>query len=267
MNWLFLVWLVVGFAFAEDGLTRVVQESHAGSTRNLILIGRLSPQQIAKRAMQLLGPSEVTMGRLMVYPSEQVSRMVFRESHTSCIAESLKTFLDNNGLPTEPLRCPEVSEALKVGSNLLLRSVDPDCSTTAKVLQGSENPLIIQAMGERHELVDFAVSVASRSKEAWGTEYPKIAAFVRTEAKLSTALASNITAQMKKISDARDIVVVVRNDSSFGKHCEYPAPYLFGGRVALTNNKETALANSAGEAVCVSLYTHPVQCWIDHDGP
>jgi hypothetical protein len=256
--------LFIGLALAQPTRVKVIQESRAGSTRNLTLIGKLDERRMEEKALEVLSAPEITMGRLLVYPSEESSRIVFRENQESCISQGLFTFLKDNGLPTNPLRCPEVSEAIKVGPNILLRMVGADCRTRTRLLRGRFNPLIIRALGEQHEILSVSIWIASKSKEVWGQEYPGIAVFVRTHAKLGTPLAREISAQMKGTSGARDVLVVVRNDVNFGKDCKFPQPYLFGGLASMTEN-EGSVPKSGGEVICVDLYPHPSRCWLIGD--
>jgi hypothetical protein len=253
--------IAFGLAFAQASPIRIVQESHAGSTRNLILVGRLSVPQVVERALSLLGPADVTFGRLVVYASQEGSRMVFRENQTSCMPQSLVTFLRKSGLPTDPLRCPEISEVIKIGSNILLRTVDTNCQTSTRLLRGTSDPLVLRSMGEEHRMLAISVGLAPHSEKTWGASYPSIWAFVRTQAKLKVALAKQIIAQVKKVSGARDAVVVLRNDAEFGRHCHFPSPYLFDGPGSIIS-EESSTSQSVGEVVCTSLYPHPVKCWM-----
>jgi hypothetical protein len=258
-----LLILLPCLVFGAD-TAKVLRESSAGSTRNLVLLGRMDRQETVEKALSLLGAPEVKMGRLVTYPSEEISRMVFREDQESCIPQDLISFLKFIGLRTDPLRCPAVSEAIKIGSGILLRTVDSSCHNKSSLLQGTANPLVIHSLGEQHELLAISVGVAPNSKEVWGSEYPKISVFVRTQAKPSAILAKDILGQMQMTSGARDAKVVLRNDSNFGKYCDFPQPYLFGRPV--TKGQEAATV-AGSDVICVSLFPHPVQCWSSSDSP
>ena len=254
--------LLAGLAFAQDNAVRVIRESRVGRTRSLSLVGKIDNERVTEKALQLLGPPEVTMGQLVIYSSEEVSRMALRESQESCIPQDLLTFLNDKRSSTNQPRCPEVSEATKIGPNIVMRTVDNACRYRASLLQGTTNPLLIRALGKQHEILAISIGIAPKSIEAWGAEYPRIAVFVRTQAALDKTLAKDILAQMQKINGARDATVVIRNDSNFGKYCDFPQPFLF-----LAPALKQARPRGTGDVVCVSLYPHPVQCWTNRDAP
>jgi hypothetical protein len=245
---------------------KVVRELRVGSTRDVVLIGSVDEDYIEKKALEVLGSGEVTMGRLLAYPNEKFGRVLFRQSQTSCIPQTLAAFLKINDLPREPLLCPRVYEAIKIGGDIVLRAVGPDCVTSARVIQGTSNPLNLSLDGAEHEVVDISVGVAPRSREVWGREYARIAVFVRTKTKPDAASARNVLLKLKKMSGARDALVVMRQDFAFGAYCDFLEPYLFGGQAFTLGSQELA-PKSTFENVCVSLYPHPAQCWANYDAP
>src|SRR5579864_1979580 len=104
-----LLILLPCLAFGAD-TAKVLRESNAGSTRNLVLLGRMDWHETVEKTLSLLGAPEVTMGRLVTYPSKEISRMMFREDQESCIPQDLVSFLKFIGVRTDPPRCPEISE-------------------------------------------------------------------------------------------------------------------------------------------------------------
>ncbi len=253
----FLLVFAAACASPSDGGLKVLRQSHAGTTRDVALVGRADQNQIVQRVMTELGRPSVTIGRVLVFPSEAASRMLFRENQTSCKSEGLLSFLKENGLATDPPRCPEVSEAIKIGPEIVLRSINADCQTSTRMLQGKPDPLSITASGVSADIVDLWVGVAPKSQETWGREFPGIAVFVKTLARLTPNVGKDILRQMQQVSGARDIFVALRNDSDFGKYCQFPQPFLFGSPRSAHHRAEP----NGGALLCVSVYPHPVQCW------
>jgi hypothetical protein len=251
---LLAVLLLADIAFAADAPAEIVNELRKGGIRFFVRVGATDEASVTGDALTLLGPRDVTLGRLVVYASRSAARAVEKESRLDhCSWEDVRTDLRSNNVVIDTGHCPEVSEAIKIGSSILLRTVDSQCRNTKKLLRGTTDPLTVQSMGAEHEAL--VVSVRSGSSGV-----PFIQLFVRTGSGISTDLAKDILLQLKRISGEAEVGVVVRNDANFVRHCMFPSPYLFDG-TASVKTFESEKDHKGGEATCVALDPWPVQCW------
>ena len=156
-----------------------------------------------------------------------------------------------NGVIVEPGHCPEVSEAIKIGTDILLRAVDACCKATAKLIQGTSNPLLVSALGARHEILALSMRVVYDGK-------PFIDMFVRTKSKPTEQLAAGILARIKAVAGAGHLLTVVRDDTCFYAVCGFPAPFLFDGSAPLEFSRcQSPLSASA---TCATIRGHSVNC-------
>jgi len=246
--------LLADAVFAAAAPCKSIQELRTGVIRSFVRVGPTDEASVMKDAVALLGPNNVKLGRLVIYGSRSAARAVEREGYLDhCSWEGVRTALRYSEVAIDSGRCPEVSEAIKIGSGLLLRTVDAQCRTSRKLLRGTVDSMKIPSMGLKNEIL--AVSL-----HAGADRSVSVNVFVRTDAEPTEALAKDILAQLKAISAASEILVMVRKDADFVRHCTFPSPYLFDGPGSV-RTLEIEKDKKAGEATCVALDPWPVQCW------
>ena len=111
------------------------------------MIGKIPKEEFARTASLLLDRTEIALGAVALYGS--VRDRLFANSHglEGCGYDEWKGFTDRN----DPWRggCPEVQEAVKIGPNILLRTVDRDCRKSTSLVKGNADPLELVVNGKR----------------------------------------------------------------------------------------------------------------------
>jgi hypothetical protein len=251
---LLAVFLLADVIFAAGAPAETIQELRTGGIRSLVRVGATDEASVVADALNLLGSPDVTLGRLVVYASRSAARAVEKESRLDhCSWDALRMDLKSNAILIDSDHCPEVSEVIKIGSSILLRTVDLQCRSIKKLLRGTSDPLRIHSLGAEHE--GLAVSI-----HAGSSGVPFVHLFVRTESGISTDLAKDILLQLKSIAGVTEVGVVVRDDTNFVCDCTFPSPYLFDGPASV-RTFESEKDQRGGEATCVALDPWPVQCW------
>ncbi len=231
---------------------KVIRDVRNGPVRQRVAVGTAEPARLEKEALALLGSREVTLGRLVIYGSPSEAMVVER---TSRLDESgwreAQAQMRPNGVIVEPGRCPEVSEAIKIGANILFRAVDARCKATGRLIQGTSNPLLVSAQGARHEILALSMRVVYDG-------LPFIDVFARTKSEPTEQLAAEILARIKAVAGAGHLLTVVRNDTCFYGSCGFPAPFLFDGSAPLEFSRcQSPLSVSA---TCGTIGGHSVNC-------
>lgn len=249
---------------AEKAAT-VVRELRTGSIRYAVLVGKLAENRVSAAALQLLGPVEAKFGRLVVYASRDAEMAIERESHLDeCSWEGLVTDAASNSVRIAPGHCPEVSEAIKIGPSMVLRTVDSECRVKKKLLLGNGDPLWMSVGNIRSEILAVSLWPPIGGRPATDGDLPRVHVFVRVKSPLTNELAQGILTRLKEVSAASEILVAVRNDADFFTHCSFPAPYLFGGADTVVK-LETKRPHGGGEVICGALDPWPARCW-SYDG-
>jgi hypothetical protein len=219
--------------FGADEPTTVVRELRTGPIRYAVLAGRLNEDQVTAAALNLLGAREVKLGRLVVYASRTAAMVIERENDLDeCGWKQLATAASANGVQIAPDHCPEVMEAIKIDSAIVLRTVDQNCGVKSRLLRGKHDPLWVSVGDTRVEIL--ALSFKPHIKDQFGGERVFVHVFARSESGLSVETARVILTRFRRLSSAREISVAMRNDDDFVMDCSFPAPYLFGGSAAIT---------------------------------
>ncbi len=239
---------------AEQAVS-VIHELRTGPIRYAVVVGNLTEEQFTAMAVQVLSPVDVKFGRVVAYVSRDAELVIEKESELDeCSWGRLSASAAANGVRIAPGNCPAVSEAIKIGSGLILRAVDSKCRANRKVLLGDADPLSVDVGSRRAEII--AVSL----RPARNGEPPFVNVFVRGKSPLSTGLAEAILARLKSVSTAQEMLVTVRTDSDFVAHCSFPAPYLFDGPASV-GRLEAKPPHPGEEVTCSALDPWPVKCW------
>jgi hypothetical protein len=245
--------LLVAACFAAPGPFTVIQNVRNGPIRQAVLVGRADAARVEAEALALLGPREITLGRLVVYTSSSAAMVVERSSDLDhCDWRRAQVEMGSNGVVVDPGHCPEVSEAIKIGGDILLRTVDSHCRSARRLIQGTSNPLLVLAQGTRHDVLAVSVHVGSDG-------VPFVEVFVRTKSKPTEQLAADILGRIRAVVSAKDIAVVVRNDTCFYEACRFPAPFLFDERGPLEFSQ--CQSPLSGSATCAAIRRQSVNCW------
>jgi hypothetical protein len=208
---------------------KLVRDLQVGAVRSVTLVGLPEANEIASQAEHFLGSPDVALGRLVAYEAENTAKLAIRETYLQCSVEDVSSFLIANGLYPEPMRCPVVWEVVKIGPNMLQRSVDRNCRTQKTLLRGNSDPFLISSEGTSYEILHVSMRVDNPSVLAGEGQFPSIGIYVRTIANLSKSedAVKRILLDIKDLSGARHAGLRVRNDALFAHHCAFPVLYLF----------------------------------------
>jgi len=240
---------------------KLLGEHKSGPIRYSVQVGELEEEAFTAAAIGLLAPPEVKFGRVVRYASEAAALVVERASRlTGCSWEALVTDAVANDVRIPPERCPEVMEAIKIGSSIVRRSVDAKCRVKKELIAGTSDPLWIEIGSAHHEVL--ALQVRKREGVGRKSHEVKLSAqlFVRTKVRLSTELAKAILEQISSLCPMEDLFVILRNDAAFFGSCMFPSPYLFDGpKEGWEVGSKPQIRGE--EAACGVFESKPVSCW------
>lgn len=256
MRVLMLALVAVGFLSAAD--LKTVEDLEAGNLRYRCMIGKLPKEEFARTASLLLDRTEIALGAVALYGS--VRDRLFANSHglEGCGYDEWKGFTDRN----DPWRdgCPEVQEAVKIGPNILLRTVDRDCRKSTSLVKGNADPLELVVNGKRVRVlhVSFSGGVGKGDKRWVGADMA-----LRTDGAVSPELARAVTTQLKAQTRATYLSIILRSDLWFFESCG-PVIFPFEPRPRTPSKAEWY---GTKYAVCVASGDGPMQCYESASRP
>ena len=121
--------------------------------RSEAVVAGVSEQERIAEAKRFLGPSSVRLGQCVFYRSEADAMKARGREISDCGYDSWRAWIDVVGLSKEPIQCPDLSIALKLGDDMALRSVDQACRITTDLLSGQGNPFTVRLAGHEYEVV------------------------------------------------------------------------------------------------------------------
>ena len=252
MKLLPLTLLVSGILAAEG--PRLITDFSGPNVRYRCIIGKISQPEFRETASKLLNGRGVKIGALAAYGSlhDQVVAGPRGEDH--CGYDRWRSVLDS--FDRTENRCPSVQEAVKIGEEILYRSVDHNCQRTTDLLQGHANPLELLISGTRADVLDVSFSRAiGKANEH------RIAAqvYVRTrEAAVSESLARAITTLLKNKTGVTDLTVELRMDAWFFSECRFPALFPFEDLPKLPTRQEFQATRYVS---CSAFDPWPIRCF------
>lgn len=201
-------------------------------TRNgpVFSAGRVAPMsdiEFRREALRLLSPADVRLGTFLVYPSNEDWVRARGIGGTDCQYEHWRDALDRRQLATHPLRCPEVSQAIKIGSTILTRRINSKCQAVRSIIRGNADPLHVELSGSKYQVLDLIVQPISKDQLRRGDMFSPVHIFVQTDDEVRTEGAKDLFSHFQDLSAAPDISVILRNDQWFVTECDFPVLFLF----------------------------------------
>jgi hypothetical protein len=120
--------------------------------------------------------------------------------------------------------CPDVKEATKIGSNIIIRTVDHECQRSSRLLQGEKKPLDLIVEGAAIEVLEMSFSHPMGEANE---HLVRANLYARTNGAVSAGVARALLSQVRATTGAEDIGVDLRSDSWFIEECGFPALYPF----------------------------------------
>jgi hypothetical protein len=150
--------------------------------------------------------------------------------------------------------CPEVREAIKIGENIVIRSQDRTCRRNLNLVQGKTNPLNLAGADGLFELLEVSFS---RPMGKQNDDRITADLFVRTRGIISKGAAQAITVQVKSLTGAKYLGVILRSDTWFLGNCQFPALYPFEERPRIPTKEEFSRMKEVG---CFASDQWPIRC-------
>jgi hypothetical protein len=235
---------------------RVVSDlSGPPQVRYRCLIGKLGRQQFTSMATEFLRPEGVTLGMLAAYGTERQReiagpRLLDFGSYTGSQWLLKEYDIDRNG-------CPEVQQAVKLGSSILLRWMDRNCNSGKQLLQGKTNPLEMVVAGKMVHLLELAFWNPTVGEEKQSVDL--VSFFARTSETPSVSRAKAILAHVQVITRTEKLALTLRSDSWFYGAGDFPVFFPFEGRPKFPTLEEF---NRAPQVHCSSFGgKDPIGCF------
>ncbi len=231
------------------------------------LIGRVERQEFETMASDFLRSEEIRLGVLAIYGTDGqrfVAGSTGADEGSYDHARRMVTSYDvsRNG-------CPEVQQAVKFRSSILLRWMDRNCRSGKRLLQGSIDPLEMVVDGRPVELLEFVIS---RSIVEEPQSVNHVGFFARTNGPPTISVAKAAATQIKLWTGIRmqdlagvgSISFALRSDSWFYNFAGFPALFPFSGRPEFPTAEQF---EATREVYCAEFATVPLSCWEGPAGP
>lgn len=206
--------LALALALAATALlaqeVKTVSDFEDGRVRYRTVIGGIAPADFAKMAADTLGPEGVTLGVLTAYGSPETYAAAGAPGGPQCNFESWRSRV--TAWDRTKLGCPEVQQAVKIGPNMVVRTIGRDCR---RAVDGSSGALGLFLGGANFEILHVAVGGGSARF------------YVRTDRPPSGKLARSALQSLAVATGVRNLSVTLRSDKWFCDDCGFPAYYPF----------------------------------------
>jgi hypothetical protein len=255
MKRLSLLLLIADIVCARTA-ARVLWDVRDATLRTKGIVAALNPEELTRQAIEVLGDKSIRVGTFVVYPSEEDLSRAAPKGGSDCTYGNTVSDLRAKRLAARSRRCPRISEAIKLGMNVVVRSLDADCRTTNSVLLKGGDPTELEVRGTKYQVL--AISFAPSIKRASGLEY-RVQFFLRTSSAVAEAGATAVLKYLQNTAQAKEVSVAVRNDRWFFGHCDYPTALFFDWRSEDIPSK--SIYEAGREVVCVALPPWPVRCY------
>ena len=236
MNRILVILVSVATGMCAANLTTKVDVKSEG-LRYKSLVGRMDRPEFVKTALGVLSPKEVVFGAVVAYPTAQDRLLAGPRDQTDGSYEEWTSFIAF--YKAAPGNCPEVQEALKIGTNIIYRSMDRRCRTDKFLLQGNRDPLNMAIAGTNVDILHVYAVPAPEPRIFRGVG---VFASVFARAKVgsvSERLGVAVTELIRPLSGPATVLyVVLRTDTLFPNKPDFPAVFGFGERPWYIPTKE-----------------------------
>jgi len=251
MKTLVLSILAAGCTLAAD--LQVISDYQGENIRHRTLIGKLSKSEFVALASEFLKSQEIRAGTIAIYGSARDRVLTGPYGVDHCGYDLRRTIMDHN---YQPPGCPEVKEAVKIGSAIVVRTLDSDCRRSSDLIRGTTNPLILDGSGTKLEILHLALS---QNLGRVGVQ-----AYVRTKSSVNTLAARSLTERVQALTGVRDVFVSLRSDAWFFNECEFPTLFPFEIQGKVPTREEWYKTKYA---VCTALSQWPTNCFESASRP
>lgn len=173
MRVLIFIFILQSTLAAAANPPRVIWNVAKGSVRSKALVAQLDWNQFQIEAMKFLSPPFVRAGTLLVYSSESDRVKAAPQDGTDCEYGGWQAALEYGGWqaalqvrgmlgPSRP--CPEVSQAVKIGTAIRMRRIGPDCQMRRNFSGVAAGYLQFRSAGLPREISDVIVHRAATNQ-------------------------------------------------------------------------------------------------------
>lgn len=241
MRSIWITILAAGTLIAAEKTVTDLQGMHA---RQRVIVGTMSDEAFDKMAFGLLGPTEITVGELVAYGSVQDRVAAGPRGFDHCSYGQWRAVIDT--FAKSHSGCPAVKEAVKIGANVVVRTVGTDCRRTQRVLRGDANPLLLRIGGNDVEVLEIQLGPLT---SAPNENQIAVHVYARTNSRVTASLARAVTEQMLRLTGTDFLGVQLRADAWFVTDCGFPPIYAFEDRGGIPSYDQLAQMPAAGCAV------------------
>ena len=239
MKSVYLAAFAVGLLQGAD--LKIVADLQGSHARHRSIVGNVTDDVFEKMALEFLGSNDVTLGTFVVYGSVQDRVAAGPRGFDHCSYGHWRAMVDN--YEESHSGCPAIKEAIKIGSDTIIRTVRADCRRTSRVVQGATSPLRLEIEGEHVEVLALQLGPLTNSSK---DHRIVVNVFSRTDSPLTANLAKALTSRLVGLTGVSSIGVVLRGDAWFVTDCAFPAVYAFENRGKIPTLDEVARLPSAG---------------------
>jgi len=255
-----LLLFLIALASLPAADLRVLSDLQGGHIRHRSVVGKLTEKEFEDIVSELLGPKEITLGTVVAYGSLDDHLLAGPRGFDHC---SYAHWLSMIGAGRGRQPCPEVREASKIGSAIVVRSSGHDCQRGTKLLRSALSPLDFAVEGTRGEILDMSFS---RPMGEANEHRIRPELYVQTNGTVTVALAKALLSHIRDLTSVGEISVELRADPWFITECGFPTLYPFGDNRPIPTVEEFARTKYAS---CGSFeFGHgSVQCFEGHSRP
>lgn len=177
---------------------------------------------------------------------------------TDCVYRGWLAEVKRRGLFDPQSACPELSQAVKLGHSVAVRTLRADCTSRTVALRGQPDLFSMGLPGGGLRLLDLSVTPAVAGRRSGRRSLSRLEVFAMSALPASTLLASQLLTRLRQAVRENDITVILRNDIWFVEQCNFPLRYLFDGPPSIPTFERWTAGH---QAVCTSLEGWPIQCY------
>jgi len=199
----------------------VAIDRQVNSLRLTVILGETTRSEFLRKTSVILGPRSVLAGRLVAYASRED---MHRAEGTGGTESNYDHFLHNlkvrELLDNGP--CVQNWEALKVGKEIMVRSIESECNIT----QHSSRSHQLKYRQGTLEYQVFALAPEIYDGERDSKGIARLQLFVRTNGPVDIANAKAIIGHLYARTHASELFLVLRGDNLFLDHPSVPVMLL-----------------------------------------
>jgi len=253
-----LTLIVTCSLLSASAQTEVIWDTHNGPLSTRGILAKLNDSQFRLEVLRLLAQQHVRIGHLIVYSSLGDQYTAGGQGGTNCTYDRWRSVLLARGL-NKMRTCPVISEAVKIGDAILMRTIDANCHSRQVLLEGKADPMEVELSGIKYQIVNIVIQPFNMRTSTVEDRFSPVHFFVRTDHEVTTDRGKELLGLFQGVTGVPDITVVLRNEQTFAMHCDFPLLFPFATLPTPIPTKEQYLRSK--EAVCVALKQWPPRCY------